>query len=382
MRSGCSAAMAAMSGSGVGSGSGSGGGAWFWAANSGRAVSGAPAAPRGPPCFSSDANRDAARLTTGAGTPVSSATCTPQLRPAAPSGDLVQEDYGAFPFLHPHGVRPQSWQPVGELRKFVEMCGENGTAANGLVQGFQDGPGDGEAVERCGAAADFVDHDEGARAGLVQDGGGLGHFDHECGTAAREVVGGADAGEQPIYDADAGGFRRDRQAGLGEHDDEGVLAQERRFAGHVGAGEQQHAAVRGEVAVVGHEGGGAGQRGFDDGMAAGADLEVFVVGDDGAAPGAALGEFCGGLHDVEEGERVGAGGEGVGLCQGGADEMGEDGALASAQVARSSGLGDVRRSRSERSGWVKRAPLAMPWRRVSSGMSRRRSTAAAAASMT
>ena len=37
---------------------------------------------------------------------------------------------------------------------------------------------------------------------LVQDGGGLDHLDHEGGAAARQIVGRADAAEQPVDDAD------------------------------------------------------------------------------------------------------------------------------------------------------------------------------------
>ena len=68
-----------------------------------------------PPCFSSAASSAAARRTTGAGTPASRATCTPQLRPAAPSAHLVQEHHPALPFLHPHRVRPQPRQRVGQF---------------------------------------------------------------------------------------------------------------------------------------------------------------------------------------------------------------------------------------------------------------------------
>ena len=137
------------------------------------------------------------------------------------------------------------------------------------MQRLQHRPGDREAVQRGGAAADLVHHDQRARAGLVQDGGGLGHLHHEGGAAARQVVGRADAGEQAVDHADGGAFGRHRQAGLGEHDDQRVLPQEGGFAGHVGAGEQQHALVGRQVAVVGHELRVAGERGFHHRMAAG-----------------------------------------------------------------------------------------------------------------
>ena len=112
-------------------------------------------------------------------------------------------------------------------------------------------PGDGEAVEGGGAAADLVEDDERARAGLVEDGGGLDHLDHEGGAAAGEIVGGADAAEQAVDDADVGRLRRHVGADLGEDGDERVLAEEGRLAGHVGAGDQPD--VAGVVAVAGRD---------------------------------------------------------------------------------------------------------------------------------
>src|SRR5580698_522371 len=59
--------------------------------------------------------------------------------------------------------------------------------------------------------------------------------------AARQSVGGADAGEQPVDHADMGGARRYEAAHLGEHRDQRVLAQKCRFARHVGAGHEPNA---------------------------------------------------------------------------------------------------------------------------------------------
>ena len=55
-----------------------------------------------------------------------------------------------------------------------------------------------------GAAADFIEHDQAARRGGVQNDGGLGHLHHERGTAAREIVGRADAREDAIDDGQHG----------------------------------------------------------------------------------------------------------------------------------------------------------------------------------
>ena len=124
------------------------------------------------------------------------------------------------------------------------------------MQIFERGPGDREPVEGRGAAPDLVQHHEGARARLIEDGGGLDHLDHEGRAAAGEIVGRADAAEQTVDDAERGTLRRHERAGLGEHDDERVLAEEGRLARHVGSGHDEDArgvAAVAELAVVADE---------------------------------------------------------------------------------------------------------------------------------
>ena len=53
---------------------------------------------------------------------------------------------------------------------------------------FQRGPGDGEAVIGGGAATDFIQDHQRAVVGLIQDGGGFDHFDHEGRAASRQIV--------------------------------------------------------------------------------------------------------------------------------------------------------------------------------------------------
>ena len=74
------------------------------------------------------------------------------------------------------------------------MGGEQGAGADVALQVFEGGPGQSEAVEGRCAAAHFIQQDEGLRCGRVEDGGSFGHFDHERGATAGEVVAGADAG--------------------------------------------------------------------------------------------------------------------------------------------------------------------------------------------
>ena len=93
--------------------------------------------------------------------------------------NLVQEDNAALPFLHPHGGVGQALQFLRQHRQFVEMGGEQAAAAINFVQVLDGGPGDGQPVEGGGAAADFVEDDQRAFAGLVQNCRRLHHLDHE-----------------------------------------------------------------------------------------------------------------------------------------------------------------------------------------------------------
>ena len=120
-----------------------GGGVWLRAAgaaaNNGNAVSGAPGRPSGPPCFSSDASSEAARRTTGAGTPASSATCTPQERPAAPAATSCRNTTVPFHSFtrmvcgFSRGSRSassaSSWKCVAKMvRQRIAECSASSTA--------------------------------------------------------------------------------------------------------------------------------------------------------------------------------------------------------------------------------------------------------------
>ena len=63
------------------------------------------------------------------------------------------------------------------------------------------GPGERQAVEGAGAAADLVHQHQASVGGVVQDVRGLGHFQHERRAAAGEIVRGADAREDPVQGA-------------------------------------------------------------------------------------------------------------------------------------------------------------------------------------
>jgi len=92
------------------------------------------------------------------------------------------------------------WQKIGEFGEFVIVGGEEGASASVFLQVFDDGPGDGEAVERCRAAADFVEEHQAGRCRVSENGRNFGHFDEESGAATGEIVAGADAGEDAVGD--------------------------------------------------------------------------------------------------------------------------------------------------------------------------------------
>ena len=105
-----------------------------------------------------------------------------------------------------------------------------------------------EPVEGRGAAADLVEHDEGARARLIEDRGRLDHLDHEGRAAAGEIVGRADAAEQTVDDADM----RALLAGTNEPDcaSTTISAFWRRkvdLPRHVGSGDDEDARVAAAV---------------------------------------------------------------------------------------------------------------------------------------
>ena len=104
----------------------------------------------------------------------------------------------------------------------------------------------------------FVEDDQARGRGVVEDVGGLAHLDHEGALAAAQVIGGADAGEQAIDQADPRSFGRDEAPRCGHDRDQGDLADVSALARHVGAGDQEdRPCIAAQMDVVGHEIAGA-----------------------------------------------------------------------------------------------------------------------------
>src|SRR6516165_6286882 len=103
------------------------------------------------------------------------------------------------------------------------MSGEERFGADLVVQVLDDGPREAEAVEGAGAATDFIEDDQAALGGVVEDVSSLAHFDHEGGLATGQVITGADASENAVHEVNACLRSRDERTGVREQSQQGDL---------------------------------------------------------------------------------------------------------------------------------------------------------------
>ena len=95
--------------------------------------------------------------------------------------DLVQEDNVVAFLSHGHVVIFDQRQQIGQRGQLVVMGGKEGARleAGMVVQVFDDGPGDGEAVVGAGAPADFVQNKQGPAGCMMQNLRCLHHLHHK-----------------------------------------------------------------------------------------------------------------------------------------------------------------------------------------------------------
>ncbi len=153
--------------------------------------------------------------------------------------DGVEEDDAGGGFANSDAEVAEVREAVGEEGEFVVVGGEEGARADGVVEVLDGGPGEGEAVVGGGASAHFVEQDEGAGGGGVENGGGFGHLDHKSRPAAGYVVGRADAGIDAVDEAEGHALGGDEAAALGHDGEQRSLAEIGGFATHVGAGDEE-----------------------------------------------------------------------------------------------------------------------------------------------
>ena len=102
--------------------------------------------------------------------------------------DFAEEDDVFIPLAHGDVVVRDGFLRVCEGAELVVVGGKEGAAFDFIVQVLGDGPGDGEAIEGGGAAADFIENDEAFFGGVIDDEGGLIHLDHEGGLSFGEII--------------------------------------------------------------------------------------------------------------------------------------------------------------------------------------------------
>src|SRR6266702_4596635 len=147
---------------------------------------------------------------------------------------------------------------------------------------LNDGPGDGKAVERGRAAADFVEKDQARGSGVIEDGRDFTHLNEKRGTPAGEIVAGADAREDAVGDGQSGLASGNEGADLSHEDDERGLAE------------------RLEAKIVGNEAlAFLTQKLFDDGVASADDKEFAGGVEFGPRIAAIGGQLCKSTQDVE-----------------------------------------------------------------------------------
>ena len=168
--------------------------------------------------------------------------------------DAPQENNLAGRFFHGHMDILHRGQQVSKLGEFMIVRGKKRARAGVLLKMLDDSPGNGEAVERRCAAADFVEQNQARRRSMIENGRNFAHLHEKRGTSAGQIVAGANARENAVRDGQLGLPRGNKRTHLRHQHNQGGLAQVRGFAAHVWSGDEQELlAARFETQIVGHE---------------------------------------------------------------------------------------------------------------------------------
>ncbi len=164
----------------------------------------------------------------------------------------------------------------GQFGQLEVMRGKQRECAGFVVQVRGNAAGQGQAVKRAGAAADFVHQHQAVGRGGVQYLRGLHHLQHEGRLRVGQVVGGANAGVDGVNRPQAAAGGGHMAAHAGQQHDQRHLPHVGRFTAHVGAGDDLHARVGVQPRVVGDEGAARcfSQARFDHGVAAAFDFDA------------------------------------------------------------------------------------------------------------
>ncbi len=108
----------------------------------------------------------------------------------------MQKDDVAFPFLDRDGGVFNAGQLVGQSGQFVVVGRKQRAAPVAVVQMFEGGPGDGQAIIGRRTAPDFIEDHQRVFVGLIQDRRRFDHLDHKGRPPPGQIVGCPHAAEQ------------------------------------------------------------------------------------------------------------------------------------------------------------------------------------------
>ena len=182
------------------------------------------------------------------------------------------------------------------------MRGEERLCVNLRLDVLNDGPGDGESVEGCGAPADFVQHDQAPGRCRIQDYRGLGHLYHERRSPACQVVRRSNSSEDAIHEWKLHHLCGYEGSHLRHDHKQRRLPQKRGLSSHVRSRENQDPIGRIiHVEIIRHKAIRAMllRESFDDGMAALVDGKLVPRSDLRTDITVVPGSQCEGRENIE-----------------------------------------------------------------------------------
>lgn len=85
---------------------------------------------------------------------------------------------------------------------------------------------------------------------MVQNVAGLCHLKHKCRLTSGQVITSTDTGHDAVNRSNQRAAGRNVAADISKQDNQGILAHVGRLASHIGAGDNQHAALRVKIKVI------------------------------------------------------------------------------------------------------------------------------------
>ena len=221
---------------------------------------------------------------------------------------LTQEDDLAVDLLYRDVVVLDALEALLHLVQLMVMRGEERArlSLGMLVQVFDDGPRNGDAIVGTRATAQLVEEYQRVRRDIVQNVRCFGHLNHEGRLAERDIVRRTDAGEYLVYQPYLGPLGRHVVARLCHQGDERRLSQQCRLTRHVRTrNDDDLLFVTVKQHVVRHVALAHGQLCLDHGVASLADVQPVVGSDDGPHVVVLLGRLGSRQQTVEASNDVG-----------------------------------------------------------------------------